>query len=105
MRYEDDEFDTDEDLSDFIFPVEQIRQSKGPLRWAVDYVIHPISMIYFTKGLEIYYKYEEEYESDENFVPPFFYKTRMSIYNKIYSILDVPYAKWGTYYKMNDSAS
>ena len=44
--------------------------------------------------------YENEYDEDNSFVPPKFDYFRMRTYNWLYYILDKPYSRWGTYYRL-----
>lgn len=45
--------------------------------------------------------YENEYDQDDSFVPPKFDYFRMRTYNWLYYVLDKPYSRWGTYYRMD----
>lgn len=67
-----------------------------PLRWFINGVIHRISYYYFTKGLGIYFR-------DEDGIVPLTPKLqrKMTRYYKMYQILDKPYMRWGTVYKMD----
>ena len=66
-------------------------RSKPPLRWIVDFIVHPFAHYFFSKGLKISFKYENKE------MPSSAYK-RMNMYYRIYSFINKPYDKWGTTY-------
>jgi hypothetical protein len=70
------------------------------LRFFADNISSPIGHYFFSKALHIYFKYEKSYEEVESFVPPKFDRYRMKVYNWIYDIMDIPYSRWGTIYRI-----
>lgn len=81
--------------------VKEHRTNILPLRWFANYISSPIAYYFFVKGLRIYHKYEDDYDKEINFVPPKFDKYRIKVYFKLYSIINVPYMKWGTFYRID----
>jgi hypothetical protein len=71
------------------------------LRFLANQVSHKISNYFLTLSLKRYFKYEDDYDRDENFRMPskdyFFH----AIYAKLYYYLDIPYYKWGTTYTLD----
>lgn len=67
-----------------------------PLRWLADSVFHPISMFFFHVGLNANDKLDYDY-SNANL----FDELKEKFGFKIYDILDRPYKKWGTIYKLD----
>jgi hypothetical protein len=68
-------------------------KSKPPLRWFVNGVLHRISMYYFTKGLIISEKYDNQ-------MTPRQYK-KLNRFYRFYRIFDKPYQRWGTTYSLD----
>lgn len=65
-----------------------------PLRWIANYVFHPISMIFFRISLKAN---DQIYESSEGYTIRDEIKEYFGA--KLWKLLDIPYAKWGTVYK------
>lgn len=67
-----------------------------PLRWLANGIFHPISMFFLRIGMRANYQI---YESNEG------YTIRDEIKEfigwRLYHILDKPYSKWGTLYKLD----
>ena len=72
-----------------------------PLRWVVDNIFHTASMYFFSKGLKMYFKYEDQYDKVVNFVPPKLDRIKTSVYFTLHKIMDMPYSKFGTIYKLD----
>ena len=64
-----------------------------PLRWLVNHIFHPISMVFFRIGLRANdrLEYDSEYKWYNKFLEWFGWNW--------YKIFDKPYSKWGTVYK------
>lgn len=71
-----------------------------PLRWIANYIFEPIAGKFLNIGLKVYFKYEDQFDENEDFEPPFFDRMLIKICSHLYNILDIPYKKWGTYYVM-----
>lgn len=48
-----------------------------------------------------YFKYEDEFDNDENFKMPRKDYLFHTVYAKLYYLTDKPYSKWGTMYTIN----
>lgn len=70
------------------------------LRFVANQICSPIGHYFLTKVFRIYFKYEKSYEEIDSFVPPRFDHIRMRLYMKIYDITNIPYDKWGTFYRL-----
>lgn len=71
------------------------------LRFIANKLSSPISNFFLIKSLRRYFKYEDEFDKDENFKMPrkdYFFHW---LYAKLYRIIDMPYSKWGTLYTMD----
>ena len=68
------------------------------LRFIANNIFSPIAHYFLSKSLRVYFKYEQSYEDMEDFRAPFPDSLRISLYSKLYNILDKPYGRWGTYY-------
>lgn len=71
-----------------------------PLRWLANYIFHPISMIFFRIALKANYNI---YESGEGYTIRDEFKEFTGF--KLYNLLNIPYAKWGTVYKFEFPAN
>lgn len=69
------------------------------LRFIANDIFHRISHMFLSRGLRIYYIYENE--EDNSFIPPKFDHFRMKTYSWLYHVLDKPYRRWGTYYDIS----
>lgn len=80
-------------------------KTRNPLlRFIANNVSSPISHFFLTKSLNHYFKYEDEFDKDENFRMPrkdYFFHL---VYAKLYSFLGTPYDYWGTFYKLDMDA-
>lgn len=72
-----------------------------PLRWFVNKVTHPISYYFFGKAMSTYLKYEDYFNIYPEFKMPKEDDRKYKINAKLHQILDKPYAKWGTTYKID----
>lgn len=75
-------------------------KSKPPLRWIVNYGSGKFGLFFLMKGLRVYFKYEEDYDFDENFMPPKFDHYKIKFYFYLYDTISKPYNKWGTFYSL-----
>lgn len=71
-----------------------------PLRWFVNKVTHPISYYFFGKSIAVYLKYETHFEVYPEYKMPVKDFRKHKAYSAIHKILDKPYKKWGTLYKI-----
>jgi hypothetical protein len=69
------------------------------LRFIGTNIFHPISHIFLNKALRVSFIYEDCYE-DLSFTPPKFDEYRIKAYHWLYYILDKPYSRWGTFYRI-----
>ena len=56
------------------------------------------------RSLKFYFRYEEDYDRDENFQIHRLDNYRMRTYSLLYKIINKPYDKWGTVYKIDMDA-
>ena len=67
-----------------------------PLRWLANYIFHPASMVFFRMGLRAN---EQIYESNEGYTIRD--EIKEIVGSRMYRLLDRPYSKWGTLYKLD----
>lgn len=68
------------------------------LRFFANQICSPVSSYFLNKSLNLYFKYEAEYERTDDFKPSFPDSLRISVYGRLYGIFNKPYMRWGSFY-------
>lgn len=94
-----------EDYDGFLrFSIPQHKTKNPLLRFIANNISSPVSNFFLTKSLRRYFKYEDEFDKDENFRMPrkdYFFHL---IYAKFYNLFRKPYDYWGTLYALDMDA-
>lgn len=71
------------------------------LRWFVNNITHPISYHFFGKAMSIYVKYETHFDIYPKFKMPRPHDRKYRFNLFLYKILNLPYERYGTTYKID----
>ena len=70
------------------------------LRFIANNIFGNVAHFYLTKSLKYYFRYEDQFDTIDDFKPPLVDNFKMKMFVKFYNILDKPYKLWGTVYRL-----
>lgn len=70
------------------------------LRFIANNIFGNVAHFYLTKSLKYYFRYEDQFDTIDDFKPPFVDNLRIKVYSFLWKLLDKPQHRWGTVYRL-----
>lgn len=84
-----------------MFKTEPIHKTNNLLlRFVANNIFGNVAHFYLMKSLKYYFRYEDQFDTIDDFKPPFVDNLRIRVYSYLWNLLNKPQLRWGTMYKL-----